>query len=303
MGTDPVRIIINADDLGMTRGTNEGIFEAATEGLVSSVSLIVTMPASNHAIEQIIPQIKMTGVGIHISLDNGRCLSSPENVPHLVYSNGYFKHKFSSLVYMLTYGSKKEELISEIEREIDAQITKVLNNNILVDHIDGQSHIHMIPEIFSIVTHLARRYNIRAIRTCFEPYYFCRKFSKNLLPFSSLIDNNFLKHIVLNHYAKKNKKKLNGMTTTDTFYGVLHTGKMDVSVLTSILQNLKGKTVEILTHPGKSVIADGEYIENNLTKKHVLSKNRLVELEATKSSEIKSLITKQNYKIVTFKDI
>ncbi|MGH9895204.1 MAG: ChbG/HpnK family deacetylase, partial [bacterium] len=43
------RLIVNADDLGMTPGVTRGIVETMTKGIVSSTTLMVNMPSAPDA--------------------------------------------------------------------------------------------------------------------------------------------------------------------------------------------------------------------------------------------------------------
>lgn len=45
----PRRLIINADDFGLSEGVDDGIIEALTDGVVTSTSLMVNRPAAEHA--------------------------------------------------------------------------------------------------------------------------------------------------------------------------------------------------------------------------------------------------------------
>ena len=81
MTSSPVRLVINADDLGFAPGVNRGIFEAHAAGTVSSASMIVTAPAFAEAAEHARRDAPRLGVGLHLNLVTGAPLSS---VPSLV---------------------------------------------------------------------------------------------------------------------------------------------------------------------------------------------------------------------------
>jgi predicted glycoside hydrolase/deacetylase ChbG (UPF0249 family) len=52
-GSSPVsesRLIVTADDLGLTRSINEGVFEAHANGIVNSASLMPTAGAFEEAV-------------------------------------------------------------------------------------------------------------------------------------------------------------------------------------------------------------------------------------------------------------
>jgi chitin disaccharide deacetylase len=69
-------LIVNADDFGLTRGTNRGIVEAHQRGLVTSTSLLVDAPgsAAAAALAESLPDLS---VGLHLDLDG----VAPEHVP------------------------------------------------------------------------------------------------------------------------------------------------------------------------------------------------------------------------------
>ena len=58
-------LIVNADDLGMTEGVNEGIFASHREGIVTSASLMVLRDAAPEAVEAL-AQHPDLAVGLHL---------------------------------------------------------------------------------------------------------------------------------------------------------------------------------------------------------------------------------------------
>lgn len=67
-GPAPARyLIVNADDFGLSAGINAGIAEAYQSGIVTSTSLMVTMPASEEA-AMIALRLGWLSVGLHIDL-------------------------------------------------------------------------------------------------------------------------------------------------------------------------------------------------------------------------------------------
>jgi chitin disaccharide deacetylase len=60
-------VIVNADDLGASRGVNDGILEAVDAGIVTSASLMVNMPAAADAVARLAARSAVS-VGIHVNL-------------------------------------------------------------------------------------------------------------------------------------------------------------------------------------------------------------------------------------------
>lgn len=57
-------LIVNADDMGMTKGITDGILESHTKGIVTSASLMVDMPASKYAVKRLLKYEKLS-LGLH----------------------------------------------------------------------------------------------------------------------------------------------------------------------------------------------------------------------------------------------
>ena len=63
-------LIVNADDFGLGRGINRGIVEAHLHGIVTSASLMVTTPWSEHA-AVMAGEVPGLGIGLHADLGRG----------------------------------------------------------------------------------------------------------------------------------------------------------------------------------------------------------------------------------------
>src|SRR5437879_13348273 len=77
--TDPPRLVVNADDFGLSTGVNRGILEAHAAGVVSSVSVLVNAPGWTDALRRLrdlgpAPAPGL-GVGLHLNLTMGRPVS------------------------------------------------------------------------------------------------------------------------------------------------------------------------------------------------------------------------------------
>lgn len=119
-----MKLIINADDFGFTRGVNLGILEAFKEGIVTSTSMLTNAPGFEHGIE-LMRQNKDLKVGIHLVLTAGKPLT--EGLKTLVNEKGFFEHNFEKIE------AADEE---EIRKEYRAQIDKFLSTGFNPTHID-----------------------------------------------------------------------------------------------------------------------------------------------------------------------
>ena len=82
------RLLMQADDFGITGGVAAGILKAIDFGLIQNTGLFVNMPYS----EQAASEIKDVDVclGIDINYVCGKPVTDPQDVPHLVDDQGNF---------------------------------------------------------------------------------------------------------------------------------------------------------------------------------------------------------------------
>jgi predicted glycoside hydrolase/deacetylase ChbG (UPF0249 family) len=83
----PSRLIINADDFGLTSGINRSIAELNRAGVLTSATLMATGPAFEDAIA-IARSLPSLGIGCHIVLTDGVPASLPETIPSLLGPDG-----------------------------------------------------------------------------------------------------------------------------------------------------------------------------------------------------------------------
>jgi hopanoid biosynthesis associated protein HpnK len=236
------RLIVNADDFGLTSGVNRAIAELHAAGVLSSATLMAKAAATEEAIE-IARSVPTLGVGCHIVLVDGEPVLSPRELPTLVDSKtGCFYPALSELLPRLFAGRIRR---SEIEAEASAQIRALQARGLRLTHIDTHKHTHMFPAVLRPVLRAARAAGIRTVRNPFEPAWsvratpnapWLRRAQVGLL--------RRLKRVFLRIVAEE------GFTTTSGSIGVLATGTLDSATIASLLANLPEGTWELVTHPG-----------------------------------------------------
>jgi chitin disaccharide deacetylase len=132
------RIILCADDFGMTKGVSEAILDLAAMKRISATSVMVNRPWwISHG-----PDLKSLpiSIGLHLNLTLGQPLGP---MPHLA-CNGVFPFHSELLRKSLTGSLHIGEIRVEIERQLDA-FAAVMGR--MPDHLDGHQHIHVLPAI------------------------------------------------------------------------------------------------------------------------------------------------------------
>ena len=155
------QLIVNADDLGADNGRNKGIFEAISAGVVTSCSILANSPAFEDALLQI-RSLDPTNIsfGIHLNLSEGPPLST--RLQRLTGPDGCFLGKQAAQRLLLCPGDPQLE--NEIHKELDAQISRLLDAGIQLDHADGHQHVHILPAVVRIAIAAAKSHGIRWIR-------------------------------------------------------------------------------------------------------------------------------------------
>ena len=232
------QLIVNADDFGYTRGVNRAILEACREGVVTSTSLLANGAAFEEAVEAAASEPRLD-VGCHLNFVEGRPVSAPERIPHLVRGDGQFLPAWH-LATRLTLGAVPE---SEIEREAGAQIGKLLQAGVRVSHVDTHKHTHTHPALARAIGRAARELGIRWIRRPFE----------NFLPGSAgRISPKRLLVESLNLLASAFERRMSamGLAMPDYFTGVVLTGRLTGEEFGATLAALPEGTTEVMCHPG-----------------------------------------------------
>src|ERR1700689_1910411 len=85
------RLIVNADDFGLSSSVNEAVVRAHREGILTSASLMVNEPGFDEAVK-LAKETQKLGVGLHLTLLLGHSALPPEKIPGLVNSRGEFSN-------------------------------------------------------------------------------------------------------------------------------------------------------------------------------------------------------------------
>jgi predicted glycoside hydrolase/deacetylase ChbG (UPF0249 family) len=164
----PARLILNADDFGLTPGINRAIAELSAAGALTSATLMATGPAFEDAVA-VARAHPTLGVGCHIVLTDGIPVSHPTSIPTLIGGDGKsFRASLLDFLQALLRGAINED---DVAREALAQIQRLQRAGIDVTHIDTHKHTHLSPSITRTLLHVADAANIRAIRNPFEPQW------------------------------------------------------------------------------------------------------------------------------------
>jgi predicted glycoside hydrolase/deacetylase ChbG (UPF0249 family) len=286
------RLIINADDFGLTRGVNRGIVRAHEEGIVTSATLMASSEAFADAASMALSlsdRGARFSIGCHMVLLDGEPVLPPDMVPTLLQpalSNGSGKFRTHLSEFAVAAVRGKLDPV-EIEMEAAAQLSRLKSAGIEVSHFDTHKHAHMFPLVLRPLLCAARSAGIRAVRNPFGRLF--------PLPLSKLMANRklwsrFAEMSMLRSFASKFAAavKSHGMRTTDGSFGVLVTGVLDLELFTTIANAIPEGTWEFVCHPGyEDAALDG--IRTRLRKSRVKELDVLTSPEARRALECRGV--------------
>jgi chitin disaccharide deacetylase len=234
------RLVINADDFGLTEGVNRAILELNAADVLPSATLMATGPAFRDAVHAAFQQTSL-GVGCHIVLVDGLAELHPAELPTLA-PKGRLRSSLTTFMVDL-FGRRIAS--QEIEQEAIAQIRHVQSAGITVTHLDTHKHTHMFPRVLGPLIRAALACNVPAIRNPFEPDWSLRLTQK--APHTRRLQVRTLR---LFREQFRRAVRAARLRTTDGALGVLATWTFDAAYVLRLLHNMPPGTWELVCHPG-----------------------------------------------------
>lgn len=276
-------LIINADDFGITQGTNQAILELFQRKAITSTSIMIPCPAAIEALNkgelQTIDQ-----VGVHLTLSSaenqGYKPTSPVNRLHSLVNldNDFYRD--------IAYIESNADL-EEVRLELQAQINQVISGGIDPTHLDSHAG-----SIMGLCT--GRDFLDITLDLC----------CKYQLPL------NLPRRIIMQPFLNKEEKKRfadkisladrRGIILIDDMISLPYClGKVDYEAVKvqfiSMIKNLKPGITQLTVHP--SIITDDL---KRLTNCYM---EREMEFRLLCDHDIILLFKQENLKLISWKDI
>jgi chitin disaccharide deacetylase len=132
-------LVVNADDLGLSAGVNQGIARAHLEGIVTSASLMVRQPAAEHAAERV-QDLPSLGVGLHVDLAE-------------------WEYRPSGWTPLYAFVDDQDELAVAHEVEHQLALFETLVGR-PPEHLDSHQHAHRSEPLRSILGRAAKELRV-----------------------------------------------------------------------------------------------------------------------------------------------
>jgi predicted glycoside hydrolase/deacetylase ChbG (UPF0249 family) len=222
------RVIINADDMGLSETVNAAIDEGLRAGWLTSATIIAGAPAFEQAV-QISKKYPQCSFGVHLDLMDYGPLSISKASLKYCKSDGTWNRTFEK------NSSLKDTKF--VIKEWIAQIDYIRSNGIKISHIDSHYHIHTLPNVFIALKRIQPLANIFKVRT-----------TRNLIPKKEKESPQEKLKIIKKWFWHHGLRNLAFETITTDYFGSVY-DFINVSKEVD-RSHWEGKTIELMCHPG-----------------------------------------------------
>lgn len=222
-----MKVIVNGDDLGLSKDVNDRTLDLMTQGLITSVTLLANAPEIEDAVQRI-PASVNCSFGVHLNLTEFSPLTPKkkwEDLREVITSSGKFAGENVLRNVPITAGMKNAFL-----NEWRLQVRKLLTMGIEISHFDSHNHIHTMPSLFFVLKQLQEEFKICKVRTTWNLYPRCAP------PGWKVALKKRLWSMALQSYYPTRTTSV--FTSLAVFYEWAKA------------ESLKAKSVEVMVHPG-----------------------------------------------------
>ncbi len=272
---EPRRLIVNADDFGLSSSVNAAVIQAHRNGILTTASLMVNEPGCAEAV-RLAQENPRLGTGLHLTLLMGHSALAPAAIPGLVNARGEFSN--SPVGVGMNYFFKGK-LRSQLRAEIHAQFEKFHATGLKLDHVNGHLHLHLHPVIFSILMEDAGKLGIRHLRLTRDCLARSRRMAAGRWFYR-------VSHAGIYEWLSNRARRpleQRGIRHAQITFGLLQDSQVDEDYILKLLPELPAGDSELYSHPSLDKF------------KH--------EYEALVSPRVKALVAVQGIQLIRYQDL
>jgi len=270
-----IRLVVNADDLGLHPSIDAGILRAHREGIVTSATVLVTGRSAAKAIADAMEQ--RLPLGVHLCLTtNLPPAADPSQVASLA-PHGRFRPRWPQVLAAWSLGRIR---LHEVEVEFRAQIALARKLGAKPDHLDGHQHLHVLPGIVGAVRSVADAERLPVRWPVAQP-----SIGWLLQPTSAIKTSGVA---LLSKVARRGAAGLPGL-------GTFEAGALTEDRLLAIISSLGPGDHEIGCHPGERA--------QNVPEQPGWKYRWEDELKALCSPRVRALLTQRRIRLVSYSEV
>lgn len=257
------KIVLTIDDFGATPFIDSAVADIVDQGLVTNIEVMPNFKDGLPRLQSLYQKHPDLTIGVHLTISSGASFLPADSIPTLIDEDGQF-YALRDLLHRMD----KIDL-TELEKELEAQIMAVQSLGILVHHFSSQHNIlSLYAPFFDVVLKLAQKYDagLRAVTPISlidrKNYGYCGALKLG----KSIAKKYFFKHPfhALRNWSnispggrKRSAQKVEDM-------GIAHPDHLCVNVfykptlenMKHIVEHLPIGTTEIVFHPGYAAYGD-----------------------------------------------
>lgn len=154
-------LIVNADDYGLTDGVARAILDAHRNGIVTSTSVLTLSPAFDKTAAWLLDEPAL-GTGAHLAVvGEDPPLLSAREIPTLVDRHGMLNNSWRQFLPKAAAGRIDPD---DLRREFGAQINRITDAGLTIDHFDTHQNLHLWPLVQRVVMEMGELHDVRVIR-------------------------------------------------------------------------------------------------------------------------------------------
>ena len=241
------RLVVTADDFGLSRAVNEAVEQAHRDGILTAASLMVSAPAAADAVARAkrMPSLR---VGLHLVLVEAWPTLAPAQLPDLTDARGLMRADMGRLGFDL---AARPSARRQLAAEIVAQFEAYRATGLPLDHVNAHKHFHVHPLIAGAVLSLGARFGMRALRVPREPRELLRRAEPGARPRPALDIAPWAALLAV-------RARQAGLLIPDRTLGLAWSGAMTPARVAGLLRHLPDGLTELYTHPATAGGFPGE---------------------------------------------
>jgi hopanoid biosynthesis associated protein HpnK len=277
------RLIVNADDFGLSPEVNAGIVRAHRDGILRSASLMVAEPAARAAAD-IARDNPALDVGLHAVVCRGRSILDSSRLGPALRAPGEFID--SPVAAGMRYFFDRS-LRTAMTDELRAQVDRHLDLVGYLNHIDGHLNFHVHPLFADILVDLAVEYKVPCIRLPRERVMTTLRLRQDNAA------RKLVESIIFRTLSRRTSRMMStrGLTSTDALFGLHQSGHLTEDYIVGILDRIRDGTTELYFHPAADIGGTPPNVEAQL------------EVEILTSPHVRDALARNHIELITFADL
>jgi chitin disaccharide deacetylase len=258
------KIIICADDFGISSGVSKGILQLAENNKISATSVMVCFDDWRQEAKPLFNLKNQIDIGLHFTLTGSAPLSNPQEIPSLVNTRGEFESLGQFIKKCFLRNINSEDVKREFHKQFDSFVEFF---GFTPHYVDGHHNVHQYPVVNKVL--------IEVFKEKFDEQNFYIRNTSVPLNNAFRQGGNFLKIFPISLWGTpyKNLLEINAISTNSSFMGIYDWRRPELfgkNFKRFLLASSKKNGI-IMTHPGipddvlrkRDVYNDGREMEFN----------------------------------------